>query len=59
MTSAIEMVAHCLHHQSAFDPPFCQQCKRWSVYAADGWYCPECLGLVERRSCPICARDPW
>jgi hypothetical protein len=58
MSSAIEMIAHCMHHQSAVDPPYCPRCGRRSVLAADGWYCADCLCLVEQRSCPVCVHRP-
>lgn len=55
--NAVEMIAHCMHHQSANDRPFCERCGVGTLLAGNCWYCPECLRIVERRDCPYCDAD--
>ena len=56
-TTTIEMIAHCLFHQTPVsERARCEQCGSELAEAAGKVYCPHCL--VERPSgaCPICTR---
>jgi hypothetical protein len=53
--NALVMIAHCGHHQSAPERPFCRRCNTATVLSGGDWICPECLIALERRPCPYCA----
>lgn len=56
----IEMVAHCIFHQT---PPRerarCDDCRGEIKALRDTWYCPVCLRRRRPTSCPICEARPW
>jgi predicted amidophosphoribosyltransferase len=55
MATTIEMIAHCMFHQTpASERERCEECGRELTAAGGKSYCAYCL--IERRSaaCPIC-----
>jgi hypothetical protein len=57
---AIEMIAHCLFHQtSPRDRARCRDCGGDLRAVGDAWYCPVCLRRREPEDCPICEGRPW
>lgn len=61
MGSSIDMIAHCLFHQT---PPWerglrCDACGSALREAGGSWYCPECLTARAPVACPICLGQPW
>jgi hypothetical protein len=61
MASSIEMIAHCLYHQTALweRGGRCQTCRSPLREAGDAWYCPRCLKAQPPGACPICTGQPW
>jgi len=59
-TRAIEMIAHCIYHQT---PPRerarCVECGGELSAINETWYCPQCLREREVSDCPICCNRPW
>jgi hypothetical protein len=61
MANAVEMIAHCLFHQT---PPWqrglrCDRCGTLMREAVAVWYCPECLSARRPDPCPICTEQIW
>lgn len=59
-TGAIEMIAHCIFHQT---PPRervrCGECGTELSASNESWYCPQCLRERQVEGCPICVGRPW
>jgi hypothetical protein len=55
MMSTIEMIAHCMFHQTpVFERERCEDCGHELIEAGDGWYCGHCLLERPGSECPIC-----
>jgi len=55
MSATIEMIAHCMFHQTpVYERERCEECGRELTEAGDGWYCAYCLIERPGGECPIC-----
>jgi hypothetical protein len=61
MASSIDMVAHCLYHQTAHweRGTWCLTCGATLRESAGTWFCPRCLHSQAPGICPICTNQPW
>jgi predicted amidophosphoribosyltransferase len=56
----IEMIAHCLFHQTPLHlRGRCEDCGKELEAFGDAWYCSHCMRRREQNACPICLGQPW
>lgn len=61
MGTSIQMVAHCLFHQTARWERLarCEDCGGELRESNGSWFCAGCLTSREPDPCPICTGQPW
>lgn len=60
MATTIEMIAHCMFHQTpAYERERCEECGRELTEVGGGCYCPRCLLERPGSGCPICIGRSW
>ena len=60
MSPTIEMIAHCIFHQTPVrERATCGDCHGELRFVNGDWYCPTCLRQCDIEPCPICTGRPW
>jgi hypothetical protein len=60
MSPTIEMIAHCIFHQTPVrERATCGDCHGELRFVNGEWYCPTCLRQCDIEPCPICTGREW